>query len=415
MRVGIFGATSIGLSTAVEFANLGHSLTCIDKDPEKIYLLQNGGFPFYEPDLAHQLADCVAKGLISFTSSLPDTLAHLEVLFLTPHLEELHNECTDLRPLFQIAEEIAAYLETPLSIALKTPTPIGTAAQIEAIIAEKIRQRGLVPEARVAIIPAGEKTIVGLSSPDEERIYRKLFQSHLQSQQTQLLFSDLPTAELIAQSQHVLTSCKVNLINEITRLATRMDAQIPLLLQGLETSAEELTLPSTAEKNLNNLIAAAQKYNADLPLLTALKYANTQHHKTYAYKILDALAYRITNSAIAILGLANQAGSDEVSNSPASVIIDMLLAQGAQIFAHDPLSSAQFRRHYGEHEQVHYLTSLGSELREMAAIVLVTPWDTYKNIDWQGIRNSEKKQTIFDLRYHLDGTSLTTLGYEYYC
>jgi UDPglucose 6-dehydrogenase len=411
MRIGVIGTGRVGLVSAVCLAQIGHQVYCIDSDHDRIQMLNNGSCPFFEPTLPALLSENKNKGTLFFSSSIGEFINDLEVLFLAPEASS---------SLYTLAEEIGALLEHQLVVALKSSLPVGTAEEIEKIISRKVQERGVVLDIHVASNPgflqAGTavadfmspaRLIVGVNNADEGRIFQNIYYPLTSQGKNELLLTSVRTAEFAPFAASAAIASRLCLDNELARLANIVGADSELLCQFPRYGGSYLT------QNIAGINALVEEHELDLPLLKAISNSNSRHEYFTAKKIIDHFNGNLRNLKIAVLGLACKPGTDEVDASPAMAIIDRLLGKGAQVYAHDPLCVAYFRRSYGERNNLTYLEMLGIDLQEMDAIAVVTAWDSYKNIDWSSYRNGAKDQCIFDLNSQFDKAQLKSYGYKY--
>jgi UDPglucose 6-dehydrogenase len=447
VKIGIVGTGYVGLNTGACFAFLGHDVTCVDVDAEKIAQLRAGEVPIYEPYLA-ELLDLAP---MRFTTDYADAVPGADVVFIavgTPSLEDGNPDLTYLRA---AAESIGRHLSGGFTVVVnKSTVPIGGGNWVESIVRDGYQQRfpGATDETfRLASNPEflregtalhdslyPDRVVVGSDDDRSLDVLSALYRPILDQSFTPPVFlprpdelaavplvsTDVASAELIKYSANAFLALKISYINEIAHLAERVGADIAQVARGigLDTRIGPRFLHagvgwggSCFGKDTAALIATAREYKLDMPIVAAARAINARQRETVVEKLLDELRI-IKGRTIGLLGLAFKPDTDDLRDAPAVSIARDLIERGARVRLHDPVAMGRFKR-----EQPDLATYLCAGPEEVAkasdALVLVTEWPSYLELDWTAMAGVMRTPILIDGRHALDRDRLTRAGFRY--
>ena len=449
MRVAIIGTGYVGLTTGVCLAYLGHTVTCIDLDQTKIDCLRHGRIPIYEPHLDTLLE--AARENLSFTTKYEEAIPSAEVVFIAVGTPPQENGSPDLKYLRSAAEAIGNNLNEEFSVVVnKSTVPIGSGNWVGS----------LVREAWESSHPgAGEPTFAVASNPeflregsalldslypdrvvigsDEPRaletlytLYRPVLDQTFPAPvflprpealgAVPLVSSDLASAELIKYAANAFLALKISYINEVGRLAEKVGADILQVARGIGLDARIGTRflqpgigwgGSCFGKDTAALVSTAGEYNLAMPIVSAARDINRQQRERVVEKLLSELKI-LKGRTIGLLGLAFKPHTDDLREAPAIDIARKLVERGCKVKAHDPVAMDRALREF---------PGLASSLCESPeqvfrgadAVVLVTEWPQYRELDWEQLLRTMKAPLVLDGRLALDGVKLERDGARY--
>lgn len=444
MNVLIIGSGYVGVNTAVVLAYLGNRVTCLDVNEEKIALLRQGKSPVYEPHLEETLN--LVRDRLTFTSryseaDIPDT----DVIFITVGTPSLADGNADLSYVRQAAESVAENLGEKFTVIVnKSTVPIGSGNWVEVIMREHFNSNhndGQKPDFSVVSSPEflaqgsamrdsfyPDRIVVG--SQDDRSIERlkELFGPLMRQdfnappglprpeglEIVPLLVCDLTSAEMIKYAANAFLALKISYINEIGRLAEKLGADISAVSKGigLDRRIGDRFLNaglgwggSCFGKDTAALIAIARDYKLAMPIIESAREIN-YGQRTLVVDLLQEQLKILKGKQITLLGYSFKPETDDLRDAPAIDISKILIQRGALVRAHDPVALINARSHYGQLGVV-FCDEVGEALKDADAIVLVTEWTQYREMDWEAI----PRVPVIDGRNCLDRKRMEELGF----
>jgi UDPglucose 6-dehydrogenase len=428
MRVAMIGSGYVGLVSGACFADFGHEVVCVDKDPAKIERLNAGIMPIYEPGLEQLVASNVKAGRLSFTTSLEEGIKGAQAIFIAVGTPSRRGDGhADLSYVHAAAADIARALSGYAVIVTKSTVPVGTGDEVERIIRET------VPEAEFAVVSNPEFLREGAAIGDFKRpdrivigtederaravmaeLYRPLFLN-----QSPLLFVSRRTAELIKYAANAFLATKITFINEMADLCEAAGANVQDVARGigLDNRIGSKFLHagpgyggSCFPKDTLALIKTAQDLNTPVRIVETVAAVNSQRKRAMARKVIAAAGGHVRGKTVAILGLTFKPNTDDMRDSPAIDIIQALQDAGAHIRAYDPEGQEQAALVLHD---VDYATDPYDTLTGADVAVLVTEWDAFRALDPKRIKALLKAPVLVDLRNVYDPAEMARHGISY--
>ena len=428
MRVAMIGSGYVGLVSGACFADFGHEVVCVDKDPAKIERLNAGIMPIYEPGLEQLVASNVKAGRLSFTTSLEEGIKGAQAIFIAVGTPSRRGDGhADLSYVHAAAADIARALNGYAVIVTKSTVPVGTGDEVERIIRET------VPEAEFAVVSNPEFLREGAAIGDFKRpdrivigtederaravmaeLYRPLFLN-----QSPLLFVSRRTAELIKYAANAFLATKITFINEMADLCEAAGANVQDVARGigLDNRIGSKFLHagpgyggSCFPKDTLALIKTAQDLNTPVRIVETVAAVNSQRKRAMARKVIAAAGGHVRGKTVAILGLTFKPNTDDMRDSPAIDIIQALQDAGAHIRAYDPEGQEQAALVLHD---VDYATDPYDTLTGADVAVLVTEWDAFRALDPKRIKALLKAPVLVDLRNVYDPAEMARHGISY--
>jgi len=449
MRVCVVGTGYVGLTTGVCLAFLGHDVVCLDLDQAKIDLLNSGRSPIYEPYLDEIMAESADR--LSFTTDYADAVPGAEVVFIAVQTPSLADGNPDLQFLRSAAESVGRHIGGDFTVVVnKSTVPIGSSNWVDSILRESFeaaQARRANGEFSVASNPEflregaaihdtlyPDRIVVGSDNPRSLEVLNRLYRAILNQTFTPptvlprpgemgavpMVSTDLASAELIKYAANAFLAIKISYINEIGLLAGKVGADILQVARGTGLDARigsRFLQPgvgwggSCFGKDTAALITTAAEYNHDMPIVKAAREVNQLQRRMVIDRLLDELRI-IKGRKIGLLGLAFKPNTDDLRDAPSIDIAQMLVARGARIKLHDPVAGDRFRREHPDLEAF-YCASIDEVFDDSDAVVLVTEWSQYLELDWGKFVGLMRTPVVLDGRHCLDPARLTRLGYKY--
>jgi UDPglucose 6-dehydrogenase len=449
MNIAIIGTGYVGLTTGVCLAWLRHDVTCIDTDTNKIAMLDRGESPIYEPFLAELMSE--ARPRLRFTTSYADPIAAADVVFIAVGTPSCPDGRPDLQYLASAAEAIGEHLSSRFTVVVnKSTVPIGSGNWVESLIADAyVRTHGRKPNGHYAIASNPEflregsaiqdtlfpdRIVVGSDNPHAIEVLYTLYRPILDQTfsapaflsrpeavgAVPLVSADLASAELIKYAANAFLAMKISYINEIGLLAERVGADVRHVAKGigLDSRIGSRFLQagigwggSCFAKDTAALIATAAEYGLEMRIVQAARDVNRRQREIVVDRLLAELKI-LKGRTVGLLGLSFKPNTDDLRDAPAVDIVQSLLKRGCRVNVHDPVALDRFAREHYTLPIVRCRTA-ESVADDADAIVLVTEWPQYRDLDWARVLKTMRTPLLVDGRNHLDRARMEALGFRY--
>jgi UDPglucose 6-dehydrogenase len=413
MKIAVLGAGYVGLVSGACFADFGHEVVLIDKDPERIAMLMGGRVPIYEPGLDEMVTRNQRDGRLSFTLDAAAAIAEAEVAFIAVGTPSRRGDGrADLTYVFSAAQDIARAVDGFTVVVTKSTVPVGTGDAVQRII------RDTRPDADVAVVSNPEflregaaiddfkhpdRIVIGL---EDERarepmseVYRPLFVN-----QAPVLFTGRRTAELIKYAANAFLATKITFINEMADLCESVGANVQEVARGIGLDnriggkflhAGPGFGGSCFPKDTRALVETAREVGAPTRLVEAVVTVNDSRKRKMAEKVVRACGGSVSGKTIAVLGLTFKPNTDDMRESPALDVVQELQRLGARVRAHDPEGMEQAAKLMSD---VVFCDSPYHCAEEADALVLATEWDAYRALDLTRLKSIVNVPVLVDLR-----------------
>lgn len=426
MKLAIIGTGYVGLGVGVCFAHLGHKVTCVDVDKSKITKLKRGIPTIYEKNLAPMLKKNLGLGRLFFTTSLAQGVKEAEVIFIAVGTPQDKNGKANLRYILQVARRLGKNIKEYKVIVDKSTVPVGTARMVRQEIEKNYQGEFDVvsnPEFQregtaISDFLHPDRIVLGFENPKARavKIMKKLYLPF----RTPLVITNLESAEIIKYAANSFLALKISFINEIANLCDNYNADVKMVARGIGSDSrigEKFLEPgpgfggSCFPKDVAALSYFAKAGGYWFRLLDTVMDINKHQREIVVSKIKNILGGRLHNKKIAVLGLAFKAGTDDVRESPAIDIINLLLARKAKIQAYDPVAVDNARQVFGK--KIRYFMSPYTCMRGADVLVILTDWPEFKKLNLNKIKNLLGKPNIIDARNILEPEKVKEKGLNY--
>jgi UDPglucose 6-dehydrogenase len=428
MKIAMIGSGYVGLVSGACFADFGHDVVCVDKDPAKIASLLAGVMPIYEPGLERLVASNVAAGRLAFSTDLPSSVADADAVFIAVGTPSRRGDgFADLSYVRDAAREIGESIAKRCVVVTKSTVPVGTGDEVEKII------RQTAPDADFEVVSNPEFLREGAAIGDFKRpdrivvgtevewargymreIYQPLFLN-----ESPILFTSRRTSEVIKYAANAFLATKITFINEMADLCEKVDANIQDVSRGIgldgRIGAKFLHAGpgyggSCFPKDTLALMKTAQDHEAPLQIVEAVVRVNDLRKRAMARKVIAAMGGDVEGKRIALLGLTFKPNTDDMRDAPAIVIAQGLIDAGAEVVAYDPegMEAAEALM-----PGVVMTKGTYQALDQADCAVIVTEWDVFRALDLPRVLKTMRGNTLVDLRNIYKPEQVKAAGFTY--
>ncbi len=458
MRVCVIGTGYVGLVTGACLAHIGHHVICVDNNEEKVKLMKAGHSPIYEPGLSEIMQSASSAGKLEFTSDLAAGVAHGEILFIAVGTPALPNGESDTRYVEAVARGIGEHLDSSYKVIVnKSTVPIGSGDWVRMIVLDGVLERqkslvgagGVALDEKVAEMAADfdvvsnpeflregsaiydtfnpDRIVLGSNNKRAIAMMQELYTPIVERQYAEdkslppipVVVTDISSAEMVKYAANAFLATKISFINEIANICDRVGADVTQVAQGigLDSRIGSKFLQagigwggSCFPKDVSALIHTADDYGYETHLLKAAVNVN-QRQRLIAVEKLQQVLKILKGKTVGLLGLTFKPDTDDMRDAPALNIIEHLNRLGAKVKAYDPIASQSGMRH-----------GLGGVMVETDperladgcdALVLVTEWQQFRQLDYQKMATLMNNAVIIDGRNFLDREELESAGFRY--
>ena len=412
MRVTMMGAGYVGLVSGGCFADFGHHVTCIDKDADRIAMLNRGDIPIFEPGLPELIEANVRQDRLAF-SATPSGLAEADVVMIAVGTPSRRGDGhADLKFVFETVREIAPLLSKSAVVVTKSTVPVGTGDEIERILREERPDAAIEVASNPEFMREGaaiwdfkhpDRIVVGADDTQVRHVLAELYRP-LYLNAAPILYVSRRTAELIKYASNAFLATKITFINEIADLCERVGADVQDVARGMgldnRIGAKFLHAGpgfggSCFPKDATALIKTAHDYGAQLRIVETVATVNEQRKRAMARKVVSALDGSIRGKTIAVLGLTFKPNTDDTRDSPAIPLIVALQDLGAIVKSYDPAGMEQAKVVLPD---VIYCHSAYEAAEGADAIVIATEWEQFRALDLARLKSVMVQPVMVDLR-----------------
>lgn len=435
MKITVIGSGYVGLVSGACLAELGNDVLCLDLDPEKIAILQQGRVPIYEPGLEEVIRGNVAAGRLRFTTDVSESVAHGLVQMIAVGTPSDEDGSADLQHVISAARNIGRRMTDYKVIVGKSTVPVGTAEKVKQAIQEELDKRGVKalfgvvsnPEflkegAAIDDFSRPDRIVIGAEDEQAISIMRDLY-APFQRNHDRLIIMDTKSAELTKYAANAMLATRISFMNELASLAERVGADIEHVRKGIGSDPRigyHFLYSgcgyggSCFPKDVRALRRIGDEFELPLKVLQAVEGVNETQKSVLLSKISKRFGGNLSGKHFALWGLAFKPGTDDMREATSRVIIEGLWARGATITAHDPVAMKQSRSIYGERPDLSYAEIPQDALIDADALIIVTEWKAFRSPNFETLKTRLKNPVIFDGRNLFEPADMKKRGIEYY-
>lgn len=433
MKISIVGTGYVGLVTGACFSEVGIDVTCIDIDEQKIEGLKKGVIPIYEPGLEDMVHRNVEKGRLHFSTSLASTLDGVDVIFSAVGTPPDEDGSADLKYVLEVAREVGKNMTDYILIVTKSTVPVGTAAKVKQTIDEELDKRGVTIPFDVASNPEflkegaaiedflkPDRIVVGVESEKAEGILSRLYKPFTLNGHP-IIIMDVRSAEMTKYAANAMLATKISFMNDIANLCEIIGANVEMVRKGIGSDSrigKKFIYPgigyggSCFPKDVKALIKTAEQNGYNLRVLKAVEEVNASQKSVLFEKLYRYFSGKLEGKKIAIWGLSFKPQTDDMREAPSLVIVEKLLAAGAEVIAYDPVAAEEAKRRIGE--EITYAKDQYEALIDAEALLLVTEWREFRFPNFSVMKKLMSKPLIFDGRNVYEPEEIYKQGFEYF-
>jgi len=444
VKIAILGCGYVGLVTGACLAEIGHSVMCTDNDAAKIRILQTGGLPIYEPHLAEMVARNVAAERLSFTGDLGEAVRYGDAVFICVGTPPLADGDADLSAIDSAARLIAVEADRAKLVIEKSTVPMQTGQKLTRALA--IYARGSHCKFSVASNPEflregtsvldflhPDRIVIGVADKTTEAQLREIYDPILKQnfpcplhagscpmkEAPALLVTSINSAELIKHACNSFLAVKISYANLIADICEQMGADVAEVVQamGLDPRIGPAFLrPGLGfggfclPKDIQAFIRLGEKAGVNVSLLREAEMINKRRIDHFLARAAQCL-WTLKNKRIGILGLAFKPNTDDIRFAPAIELIGRLLTEQAEVRVYDPEAMEKTKALV---PSIQYCADAYELAEGSEALLIVTEWDSFKELDWPRISKLMLRSLILDGRNLLDANEMRNLGFEYH-
>lgn len=428
MHIGIIGTGYVGLVTGACFAEFGVFVTCADRNEQKIRSLEKGEIPFYEPGLEDLVRRNLRQGRLRFTTAVAEAVEPSLVVFIAVGTPPRGDGSAEMRHIDEVAREVAHHLNGYKVIVTKSTVPVGTGRKIKDTIMRSRRDSSdfdiasnpefLREGSAIEDFMRPNRIVIGADSPRAVAVMKDLYKP-LYLIETPFVITGIETAELIKYASNSFLATKISFINEIANLCEKVGADVNVVAKGM--GLDHRIGPkflhagpgfggSCFPKDTKAILRIGEEHGVSLGVIRAAVEAN-EHQRQLAFEKIKKGLGSLAGRVVGVLGLSFKPGTDDLREAPALYLISRLLKHKAVVRAYDPaaLSTAQelFPGIIACRDP--YDAAEGAD-----ALVIVTEWNEFRNLDLERLKGLLRKPLFFDLRNVYEPEKVRQLGLKYF-
>lgn len=420
MNVGVIGAGYVGLTISAVFAKWGHDVYCVEKEYEKVKDLKAGRIPIYEPGLEELIKETQEKKKLIFTTDLAEAVKACHLLFIAVGTPEGPNGEPNLGFIEQLINELVPLITQPKIIVTKSTVPIGTNESIKnKLIHAGVQSQFITVVSNPEFLREGtaihdmchpDKIIIGTDQAEAVKQLKELYKEI----NAPYLITSVAGAEMIKYAANSFLAMKISFINEIARICDAYHVDVTEVAKGIGmdprigSSFLQAGLGyggSCFPKDLKALEYAAKQKQIDPHLLQATQLINDEQVSLYGQKLKESFP-NFPDISIAVWGAAFKPNTDDIRNSQAVKLINLLTRKGCRIHVYDPVASLSL-------QDVTVHSSMYESIKGRDGLVITTEWEMFHTVDWTLISHWMKGKVVLDCRNFIDPLLLREHGFEY--
>lgn len=426
MKIVVAGTGYVGLVTGVCLSNVGNNVTCVDVDKVKVNKMKSGISPIYEPGLEELLKKNYKEGKLDFTIDYKTAYKDADVIFIGVGTPEKSDGSANLNYIYTVAEQIASSIQKDCLIVIKSTVPIGTNDEVEEYIKERLKNNVNIEVASNPEFLAqgtavrdtlyAKRIVIGVESKNAKNILKKIYDKF----DLPIVVTNRKSAEMIKYASNDFLALKISFINEIANVCELVGADIEDVTHGMSYDPRigDKFLKagigyggSCFPKDTKALHWLAEDSGYELKTVKATIEVN-ENQKFRLMKKAKKRFKRFNGLKVAVLGLTFKPGTDDLREAPSIPNVKMLLEEGADVWAYDPMGMESFKRIYDG--RIHYAKKPQEALKDADMAFIFTEWDEIKAIKLSEYEHFMRTPIIYDGRNCYSIKQAEKYDIEYY-
>ncbi|MGM2838174.1 UDP-glucose dehydrogenase family protein [Bacillus cereus group sp. Bce002] len=426
MNIAVVGTGYVGLVTGVGLSEIGHNVTCIDMDEQKVERMQNGQSPIYEPGLDDLMLKNIEAGRLNFTTDHLTAFKGVQVIYIAVGTPENEDGTANLTYVNQVIEQISQNVKQDVIVVTKSTVPVGTnhyiRGKLKELLVEDIKIEVVSnPEflregSAVYDIFNGDRIVLGAECEEALEVMREVNEPF----GIPIYETDICSAEMIKYASNAFLATKISFINEIANVCEKVGADVDQVAvgMGLDSRVGNQFLRagigyggSCFPKDTKALKKIAENVDYDFSLLSSvIEFNNKQQRKLLNQAIADFESLEGKN--IGILGLAFKPNTDDIREAASLVIIPELIGMGANVTAYDPIAINNAKELFPS--DVEYVSEAIDAIKDMDIVFILTEWDEIKSIPLEKFESEMKDPNVYDGRNCFEIENVKSSNINYY-
>lgn len=425
-KITVIGVGYVGLVTGTCLAEMGNKVIGLDIDKEKIKKLNKGVIPIYEQGLEELVKENVKHKRLEFTTDIKKAVKEAEIIFIAVGTPPMPDGSVNLDYVKSAAKSIAENMNGYKVVVNKSTVPIGTGDAVTKIIQENYggdfdvvsNPEFLREGTAVHDFMNPDRVVIGASSDKARKIMKDLYKNFGTEN---LVMTNVKTAEMIKYASNSFLATEISFINSIANLCEKLGADVEDVSQGMmldKRIGQKAFLHagvgyggSCFPKDVKGLIQIAQENGIRFGILEEVEGTNQAQKQSLLGKVQRLLGDDLHGKNITLWGLAFKPHTDDVREAPALVVIKQLLDRGAEVRVFDPIAKESAKRILGE--TVTYEDNLEDSVKNADALVIVTEWPEFREVDLKEMKSKMKTAYVIDGRNIFDPAEMKKLGFKY--
>ncbi|MGG3625230.1 UDP-glucose/GDP-mannose dehydrogenase family protein [Bacillus gobiensis] len=426
MKISIVGTGYVGLVTGVSLSEIGHHVTCIDIDEEKVNKMRNGISPIFEPGLNELMTNNIAKNRLRFETDYEIGFADAEVIFIAVGTPQKEDGQAELKYVTAVAEQIGENVKNDVIVVTKSTVPVGTNDYILDTVKKNLARPVKItvasnPEflregSAIQDTFHGDRIVIGTGDQQSADKLESIFKPF----GIPIYHTDIKSAEMIKYASNAFLATKISFINEISNICEKVGADIEAVATGMgqdkRIGSQFLKAGigyggSCFPKDTSALVQIAGNVAHNFELLKSVIQVNNKQQALLVQKVITRLG-KIQGKKIALLGLAFKPNTDDMRDAPSIIIAKQLDALEANITAFDPIATEHAKRILPD--TVEYKDSIESAIKDADAVLILTDWKEIKEFPLAKYKELMKAPLIFDGRNCFELEDGYQAGVEYH-
>ena len=428
MKICMIGTGYVGLVSGACFADLGNSVWCVDKNKEKIDLLNSNQIPFFEPGLEELVSKNFSSSRLKFTTNLKLAVRNSDIIFIcvgTPTLKK--SRSADLRHVFKVATEVSKYINRFKIIVTKSTVPVTTGDKIEKLISNKKRKKLFEVVSNPEFLREGEavrdfrfpdRIIVGSNNKKVTKTLESLYDP-LIKKGAEFFSTNRRGAELIKYASNAFLATKISYINELANLCEKTGVNIEDVSLGIGLDkrigsrflrAGPAFGGSCFPKDTKAVTVTGDLFKTDLSIIKSVIKSNEKRRILLSKRVKKILSNKIKNKKIAFLGVTFKPNTDDMRQSSSLVMIPFLLKKGAKINYYDPSGE---KKEFSKLKNLSFYNNVNAACKNVDLVIIHTEWEEFKALDFKKLYR-KKKFKIYDMRNLYSVELMKKKGFNYY-
>ena len=432
-KITVIGCGYVGLVTGACFAEMGHSVTCLDIDPLKVEKLEKGEIPFYEPGLQELVNRNVKGGRLHFSLEM-SKIGEALFCFIAVGTPEGKDKKADLSQIEAAATSIASHLKRYTVVVNKSTAPVGTASYLKKMIALKLQRpiefdvvscpEFLKEGSAVDDFMKPDRIIIGSESEKATKLLTSLY-APFSLNHDRILLMDTPSAELTKYASNAMLATRISFMNELSWIAEKVGADLKAVRKGMSADhrigyhflyAGVGYGGSCFPKDIRALATLYSELESESPLLDAVELINQKQKLRLFMKLESFFAEHggLEGKKIAIWGLSFKPNTDDLREAPSLFFIEALLSRGASLRLFDPVATQKAKERFKESSYLQFCQSEYEAAKGADAILLLTEWKQFRFVALDQVLSSMRGNAFFDGRNQYHYREMAELGFHYF-